>query len=62
MSRTLPIDSPLGPKTGNPASWATKTLVFGGTMIRLGRWATRVAEVGRTRLTTGTHSVNSLGA
>ena len=28
MSRTLPIDSPLGPNTGSPASWATKTLLL----------------------------------
>ena len=39
MSRTLPIDSPLGPNTGSPASCATKTRVGGGTGIRLGRAA-----------------------
>ena len=46
MSRTLPIDSPLGPNTGSPASCATKTLLFGGTRIRLGRRAQRDVGAG----------------
>ncbi len=51
MSRTLPIDSPLGPNTGSPASCATKTLVFGGTRIRLGRAAVKLSPGGPWRVT-----------